>query len=75
MGLRNDNPIPQSYSEWRHCITVDCGLALTREYIHERLHALHDSANSHTQRIIALYGAEHHRRLIEWFELAQQQQD
>ncbi|WFF41200.1 hypothetical protein EVC62_06620 [Salinicola endophyticus] len=63
-------PIPEDYTEWRHCITVACGIALTPRYIATRLQALNDPRDYHTQRLLAHYGQDHHRRLIAWFERA-----
>ncbi|WP_238704527.1 hypothetical protein [Pseudomonas nabeulensis] len=28
---------PQTYEQWRHCITVECGIALTPAFIAQRL--------------------------------------
>ena len=32
--------LPRTYDEWKYCITVKCGIALTQDYINERLRAL-----------------------------------
>lgn len=29
-------PIPRNYEQWRHCITVECGIALTPTFLSER---------------------------------------
>jgi len=65
------NLLPQTYADWRHCITVKCGLRLTRQYVEGRLAALRDDNDEHTQRFIALYGREHHERVVNWFYKAQ----
>lgn len=67
----NTLPVPQNYNEWRHCIIVECGLKLTSDYIAERLVALNDTNDFHTERFIELYGEQHLRRVIGWFEQAQ----
>lgn len=62
--------LPKTYAEWRHCITVDCGIELTTQFIEARLRALGDPADSHTARFVELYGEGHRDQVIEWFELA-----
>ncbi|MGQ9804757.1 MAG: hypothetical protein ACUVRP_01605 [Chlorobiales bacterium] len=62
--------IPQSYSEWRRCITDDCGIALTKSYIQQRIQALRDKHNEHTVQFIRCYGEEHWRNVMSWFEKA-----
>jgi len=59
--------LPATYAEWRHCITVSCGLKLTRSYIEQRLDLLRDENDAQTNRFIALYGREHHQRVVNWF--------
>ncbi len=29
--------VPGSYSEWHHCITQECGIVLTKDFIENRL--------------------------------------
>ena len=62
---------PRNYNEWRHCIIVKCGLELSPVYISERLKALNDEQDYHTQRFVQLYGKAHHQNVIEWFMQAQ----
>ncbi|MES1947516.1 hypothetical protein C84B14_09217 [Salinisphaera sp. C84B14] len=69
MASHNDL-VPRTYEQWRHCITVDCGMALTPAYIEQRLHALRDDNDDATRRFIAVYGPAHHRAVIGWFERA-----
>jgi len=59
--------IPQSYEEWRHCITIDCGLELTPSFIEERIVGLQDKTEHHTQQLIRKYGAQHHQKVLAWF--------
>ena len=47
MASHND-VVPRTYEQWRHCITVDCGMALTPAYIEQRLHALRDDNDDAT---------------------------
>ncbi len=62
--------IPESYSEWRRCITEDCGIALTKSYIQQRIEALSDKHNEHTQQFLRCYGEAHWRNVLSWFEKA-----
>ena len=59
-----------SYEEWRHCITVKCGIPLTADYIAERVAALSNPEDKMTARFVQLYGDDHRVRTLEWFERA-----
>ena len=48
--------LPQNYQEWQHCITVDCGINLTPDYVNQRLLALNDKKDYHTKKFVKLYG-------------------
>jgi hypothetical protein len=62
--------MPADYLQWRHCIEVDCGIALEPDFIAVRMAALtHDDAEP--QRFARLYGEAHLRRVIGWFQRAQ----
>lgn len=63
-------PVPGNYAEWRYCITVDCRIVLTREYIKQRLAELHDERVLHTRQFIQSWGQAHLQRVIHWFEQA-----
>jgi hypothetical protein len=65
----------KSYEDWKHCITVLCGIPLTRPYIEERLAALRDPADLSTQKFVATWGEQHRLCVIGWFEQAQQEVD
>ena len=62
--------IPINYLQWRHCIEVDCGVALKPDYIGTRLTAL-TQAGDEPQRFARLYGDAHLQRVIGWFQRAQ----
>lgn len=62
--------IPNSYDEWKHCITVTCRQALTPEYITGRLEALRSPDDPGTRRFRELYGSEHLNDIQSWFERA-----
>ncbi len=65
------SPIPQNYEEWRHCITVECGIPLTPSYISQRLSVWRNEDLEETQRFRRLYGDSHWQALISWFEQAE----
>lgn len=65
--------IPTTYEEWEHCITVECGIPLTAEYVAERIEALQNMGDYHTQRFISRWGQEHHARTLAWFREAEEQ--
>ena len=60
-----------NYNEWQRCITIECGIPLTTEYIQARLNALRDPADLHTQRFAREWGQAHLNQVIHWFEIAQ----
>ncbi len=62
--------VPEDYPDWRHCIEVVCGIPLTPHYMRERISALGDPHEFHTQRFIACYGDAHLLRVRAWFAQA-----
>lgn len=60
--------IPETYEQWHHCITVECGIALTRAFAEERLAALSASVGEEGRRFAQLYGEAHLQRVRAWFE-------
>ena len=65
--------IPTNYDEWRHCITVECGLELTPDYIERRIVALNDEKEHYTQQFLKLYGRDYLQQVLAWFSQAQSQ--
>jgi len=65
--------IPETYAAWRRCITVDCGVALTRDYLKERVRTLGDATAPETRKFRARYGDAHLQRVLRWFERAQRE--
>ena len=59
-----------SYEDWKHCITVLCGIPLTPDYIEQRIAALSDPSNFETKKFRDIWGEEHLQRVIGWFEQA-----
>jgi hypothetical protein len=66
-------PIPQTYEQWRHCITVECGIPLTPSFIERRLATWRDAQGEETARFRQLYGDAHWRAVIGWFERAERE--
>lgn len=61
---------PRTYEEWRHCITVDCGIELTEAFIDARLRALRDPGDPSTAQFVELYGEDYRDQVVAWFGLA-----
>jgi len=64
------SPVPETYAAWRHCIEVDCGVALTPAFVTARLEALADQRDPHTRRFVAQWGEAHRQRVLGWLETA-----
>lgn len=64
---------PQTYERWRHCITVDCGIAMTPQFIAERLGVWRNAQLEETLRFRRLYGDAHWQSVIAWFERAERE--
>ena len=60
-----------TYNDWKHCITVLCGIPLTPAYVQERLAVLRNPADHGTQKLVAAWGEAHRERVIGWFEQAE----
>jgi hypothetical protein len=63
--------IPQTYAQWRHCIEVECGIPLEPAFIQARLQVFRNPVNEESQRFTTLYGQQHARNVLGWFEQAQ----
>jgi hypothetical protein len=63
-------PVPETYAAWRHCIEVDCSIALTPTFVTARLAARGDERDPHTRRFVAHWGDAHRRRVLGWLEAA-----
>ncbi|MEM8825537.1 MAG: hypothetical protein AAGD40_01235 [Pseudomonadota bacterium] len=68
--MMTDTAIPVTYADWKHCITVLCGIPLTADYIDSRLSALANSADHTTQRFIEVWGEAHLAQVTDWFHAA-----
>lgn len=63
-------PFLRGYQDWKHCITVACGIALTPQFIAARLAELSDPSEPGTQRFIQTWGSDHLERVQTWFRRA-----
>lgn len=63
----------KTYEDWKHCITVLCGIPLSLPYVEQRLAALRNSADYGTQKFVAIWGEDHLVRVIAWFEQAERE--
>ena len=63
--------VPKTYEEWKHCITVKCVIALTPRYARERIAALVDKKDFHTQKFIECWGGDYHGQTLAWFRRAE----
>ncbi|MEM9181985.1 MAG: hypothetical protein AAGB27_02425 [Pseudomonadota bacterium] len=61
---------PGNYEQWHHCITVECGIPLTADFLAQRLNVWRDEKAEETARFRRLYGDQHWQAVISWFERA-----
>lgn len=61
----------QSYEDWKHCITVRCGITLAADYVSQRIRALSDKKDPMTARFVVLYGDVYREQVLGWFRQAQ----
>lgn len=62
--------LPTNYEEWLHCITVKCGIKLSKSFLESRLTVYLDCENLETKKFIELYGDEHLRCIVMWLTQA-----
>jgi hypothetical protein len=58
--------IPKNYQEWHKCITVDCNILLTPDYIKKRLSIYKDENHLETIKFKSLYGQVHLQNIVKW---------
>jgi hypothetical protein len=61
---------PSDYTSWRYCIETKCGLALSPEFLSNRIGVLGDPHREETQRFVKLYGEPYHQQVLAWFQQA-----
>jgi hypothetical protein len=62
------DPILDSYAAWKHCITVECRIPLTRAFVEQRLAVWQNPKLEETQRFRRCYGDAHWQRVAGWFQ-------
>ena len=62
-----------TYEDWKHCITVLCGIPLTTDYINQRLEELKNPSDYGAKKFIDTWGDAHLDRVIGWFEKAKRE--
>lgn len=62
--------LPKTYEQWRHCITVECSITLTAEYLEKRSSVLSDKTNKETLTFRKRYGEVHLDNIRRWFKQA-----
>jgi len=67
--------IPRTYAQWRHCITVECGIPLSADDIAQRLAVWRNAELEETQRFRRLYGDAHWQAVQRWLLQAAQEQE
>jgi hypothetical protein len=65
--------IPQTYAQWRHCVEVECAIPLEPAFVKARLQVLQNPLHEEALRFNTLYGQQHFRNVLGWFEQAQAQ--
>lgn len=60
--------IPQTFEQWKNCITNDCKINLTKDFAKQRLAVYLDKQNTETQLFISLYGEQHLSNIISWYK-------
>ena len=60
--------IPETFKEWKLCISVQCNIHLNADFARERLAVLQNNEHLETQKFKALYGQKHLDNIINWFK-------
>lgn len=64
---------PSNYDDWKHCISVKCGIPMTPDFIEGRIRALRDPEDYHTQKFRDFWGQAHLDQVLGWFESAKKE--
>lgn len=66
-----DELFPASYYSWRYCISEKCKIALTPNFIAQRIVVLSNAHCEETQRFRTLYGDTYWQTVLAWFRQAE----
>lgn len=61
--------IPENFETWRDCITLNCGIKLSKAFAQQRLIIYKQLAHSETKEFIRLYGLSHYQNIVTWLEI------
>lgn len=60
--------IPQTFEEWKHCISHDCNIKLTKPFAIQRLSVYENRNHPETRKFVELYGKQHLDNIIQWYK-------
>ena len=60
--------IPQTFEEWKSCITNDCKVKLTKAFADKRLSVYENRNHPETRKFVELYGEQYLNNIIYWFK-------
>lgn len=60
--------IPETFEQWKKCITDDCKISLTKGFAKSRLSVYSNLETDETQKFLQLYGKQHLENIKHWFE-------
>ena len=63
--------IPNTYEQWKHCITIECGIPLNKAFIETRITSLTNRESEAARQFIRLYGESHYQNVLVWMKQAQ----
>ena len=66
----NHEIFPNTYEEWQRCITISCGIPLTRDYVEARIKVLSNANSAETKVFTAKYGEEWTHTVLGYFQQA-----
>jgi hypothetical protein len=62
--------IPQTYDEWKKCITQRCKIDLTPQYVAGRISIMSKPNIAETKKFKTLYGEPYLQIVLSWFRQA-----
>lgn len=75
LRMMSHSSIPTTYAQWKHCITVKCGIQLTRPYVTARIATLSEQNSAENRSFRSLYGEQHYQSVKRWFAQALEELD
>lgn len=62
--------IPKNFYEWHKCITEDCCIQLTPNFVQERIKVFENDTHAETIKFKQLYGVQQLQMTISWYKEA-----